>query len=763
MRRCPALRIWLAAGALGIAGCAPAASAQAATDPSFLLTASAADFADYFPGELGNGYLSTMTGPRGTEGNLSYLVAFMDYGKGDVSRPAAIPGWTDIDYSTGRSDAGHFWMNQAPLRAATFQDYRQVLDLHAGTLTTRYRYVDHGKATRIDVVTLISEASPHLAASRITISPEFDGVVQLSFALNLWAPPQPRLPLARLTGEELQIAVAAHNLTLEAIPPATPDRAALWYHGDTQVLADAGSRRRLSLWLDGRAERGLRMAEAAAVGLPRGLRPVQVAVYRSGYRLSLDLRVRVQKGKRYAFTKYVAVSRAGWGGAAAADRALAEGARARGFAALLAAQRAAWARLWQRDIRIAGDPQAQRIVHSDLYYLLANTTPDTSWAVGACGLTTGYFGHVFWDSDSWIFPALLLLHPERARSLVMFRDRTLPAARRNARAAHYRGAKYPWEADPQYGSEQVLYAARVLGEREIHVVSDVAIAQWQYYLASGDRAWLLHEGWPVLREAARFWTSRASYDRRRHRYELLHVTSVEEPYADVPNDTYTNVGAAKALSLATAAAALLGKKADPRWTDIAAHMDVPFSAAGQHHLDMDSSVRHMGASDLALLAFPSIDLPMSEPVRRNDYAIAVQGLDSSRATPSTMGVAPIAIAAAALGDAPEAARWVERNMAPDMFKPPFDVRTEDATNNTGYFLTGSGGSLQSVIFGLTGLRIEPGGLIDAYPPMLPPQWRSLTLTDVSFRGRHYEIVVSRNAAGRVVLTRKTLQAVAPRS
>src|ERR1700730_17156715 len=90
-----------------------AGPASAASDPGFTLSASAADFDHYFPSYLANGYFSTMTAPRGTEGNLAYMVAFMDYAKDDIARPAAIPGWSEIDYSTGDSAAGHFWMNQA--------------------------------------------------------------------------------------------------------------------------------------------------------------------------------------------------------------------------------------------------------------------------------------------------------------------------------------------------------------------------------------------------------------------------------------------------------------------------------------------------------------------------------------------------------------------------------------------------------------------------------------------------------------------------
>jgi trehalose/maltose hydrolase-like predicted phosphorylase len=737
--------------------CAAPLARAATTDPSFLLSATSKDFASYFPGQLANGYLSTTTAPRGTEGNLAYMVGLMDYAKDDMSRPAAIPGWTEIDYSTGQSDAGHFWMNQVDLSPSVFRDYRQVLNLHDATLTTSYRYLDHGKATRIKVESLVSEASPHLAASQISITPEFDGVVQLSFAFNLWAPYQPRLPLAKLSGDQMQIAVAAHNLTLQAVPPATPDRAAVWYHGDTHVLADDGDSRNLTLWLDGRAEQGLGMAEAAAVSLPAELKPVEVTLDKSVYRLSLDLRVQVRKGQTYTFTKYVAASRADWGGNAKADLALAKAARVDGFDALLAPHRQAWANLWKTDIRIDGDPDAQRVVHSDLYYLLANATPDTAWAIGACGLTTGYVGHIFWDSDSWIFPALVLLHPQHAKSLVMFRDRTLPAAQQRARARGLQGAMYPWEADPENGTEQVVHAAWVLGERENHVNADVAIAQWQYYLASGDKAWLKRHGWPVIRDIARYWTSRATWNAGKQRYDILHVTSVEENYNDVPNDTFTNAEAARALTIASAAALALGEKPDPRWADVASKLYLPFSTAAEHHLDMDESVRHdPGDSDLAFLSFPSLDLPMKTQVRRNDYLIATQAMGDGNRTPNTMGLAPISIAAAAAGDAAGAARWIERNAAADMFKPPFNVRPETAGNNTGYFLTGSGGFVQSLVFGLSGLRIEAQGLVQRYPPLLPSTWKSMTLQDISFRGKHYDITIDRDAAGKPRLLRKRL-------
>jgi len=75
-------------------------------------------------------------------------------------------------------------------------------------------------------------------------------------------------------------------------------------------------------------------------------------------------------------------------------------------------------------------------------------------AARPCGLTLCYAGHAFWDADTWIFPALLLLHPERAKPMVAFRERTLDAARQRARQRGFDGAMYPWESDPENGSEQ---------------------------------------------------------------------------------------------------------------------------------------------------------------------------------------------------------------------------------------------------------------------------------------------------------------------
>lgn len=755
-RRCGARHVaGMACGVLGTLLSIVASASPGESDAGFRLRVGLTDLPTYFPGLLGNGYIATLTAPRGIEATQTYLVGLMDYSSGDISRPALIPGWTGIDFAPGDAASGAGWIDGAPLTAEHFQDYTQVLDMQDATLTTTYRYTDHGRSTAVKVVTFVSEASPHLAVTRLSITPEYDGEVRLSFPLTVWPPHTPRFPLGRLTGRAQDQALGAAGLSLQPQPPATPDRAALWYPGHTVLDETGGDPHALTLWLSGRAQNGSAMAMAAALALPAGAASANVALDQAPHHLALDVTLPVAKGRSYDFTKYLALSRADWGGGAVDDLRLAVRARTRGFNELASAQRAAWRGLWKADIVIAGDPRAQQVAHAQLYYLLASSTPDTAWATGPCGLTLCYAGHVFWDSDTWIFPALLLLHPRRARSILAFRERTLEAARQRARQHGYRGAMYPWESDPQNGTDQTPYSAHVLSESEIHVNSDVAIAQWQYYLASLDRNWLRTRGWPVIRDVARFFASRATYDAGRKRYHILHVTSVAESNADIPDDTFTNLGAIKALDIAIAAAKAIGEAPDRDWSRIARGLYVPMSPDGQYHLAFAPSVTNhgtdFGGGPVALLFLPALDFEMPSALLKSDYRHAIRPDPTRSVGQVSMGILPRVSAADAAGLGDQAATWAKLFQTGGTLKPPYDVCTETASNEVGPFLTGSGSYLQSLIYGLTGLRIREAGLVDAYSPALPPGWSSLTLRNVTFRGRRATIRVTRNPTGAVRL------------
>ncbi len=382
------------------------------------------------------------------------------------------------------------------------------------------------------------------------------------------------------------------------------------------------------------------------------------------------------------------------------------------------------------------------------FYLLASADSGTAMGIPPMGLSGGgYYGHVFWDSDTWMFPSLVLTHPDIARALVGFRARTLPAARANARANRFRGAMYPWEAD-ELGRETTPHFAAQNASSEIHVNGDVALAQWQYWLATGDSSWLAREGFPVLRGTADFWVSRATRDSTGGQYHIRNVVSVAEGLVGVSDDAYTNAVARRTLEIATAASARLGLTADPRWAMVAAKLHMPVDSASGFFRTYEGAPDSTLGWVTPLLAYP-LGMPMGDAAKRTHLDQAVSRLEAE-ASGAMMGITLLSVGAAELGN-----RRLVDSLLPFSYsrhlKGPFLMASETPTNGAVYFATGAGGFLQQVIFGYTGLRLAEGGLAPAFPAVLPSSVRRLTLRNLHVGGQRWDVIV--DSTGRRVVRR----------
>src|SRR5678815_3122976 len=130
----------------------------------------------------------------------------------------------------------------------------------------------------------------------------------------------------------------------------------------------------------------------------------------------------------------------------------------------------AWDDLWQSDIVIEGDDQSQQDIHSMLYHLYSFTREGTALSPSPMGLSgLGYNGHVFWDTELWMFPSLLVLHPEIAKSMIEYRYQRLEAAKRNAFANGFKGAMFPWESAETGVEETPVWA--LSGPFEHHITA----------------------------------------------------------------------------------------------------------------------------------------------------------------------------------------------------------------------------------------------------------------------------------------------------
>jgi trehalose/maltose hydrolase-like predicted phosphorylase len=336
-----------------------------------------------------------------------------------------------------------------------------------------------------------------------------------------------------------------------------------------------------------------------------------------------------------------------------------------------------------------------------------------------------------------MFPPLLLTHPDVAHSLVAFRRRTLPGARENARINGFRGAMYPWEADER-GRETTPRFAIQNARSEIHVNGDVALAQWQYFQATGDSGWLARDGYPVIRGTAEFWVSRSVYDSSDGKYHIRNVVSVSEGLIGVSDDAYTNAVARKNLEIATAASKRLGVPPDPRWAELATKLHLPYDSVSQLYRTYEGAPDSILGDVTPLLAYP-LGVPMSDRAKRGNLEPAARRL-MNRPEGALMGAALLSVDAAELGD-----RALVDSLLPYSYQSwlqgPFLMLSETPTNKAAYFLTGAGSFLQQVIFGYTGLRFGDRGLHPAFPPVLPSRIKRLVIRGIHVRGRRFDVIV----------------------
>ena len=153
--------------------------------------------------------------------------------------------------------------------------------------------------------------------------------------------------------------------------------------------------------------------------------------------------------------------------------------------------------------------QAQQDVHSMMYHLYSFTREGTAYSLSPWVLKWTWGIMVTHSGiQSWDVPAILVLHPEMAKSLIEYRYQRLEAARPGAFfRMDIKGAMFPVESAETGVEETPVWA--LSGPFEHHITADVGMAAWNYYCVTQDKAWLQTRGWPLLQATgADFWASR---------------------------------------------------------------------------------------------------------------------------------------------------------------------------------------------------------------------------------------------------------------
>ena len=399
------------------------------------------------------------------------------------------------------------------------------------------------------------------------------------------------------------------------------------------------------------------------------------------------------------------------------------------------------------DIEIDGPVEDQLAVRSMLHYLRTSISPSGNMAISPFGLSNDlYYGHVFWDADIWVFPALALLEPDRAARIPAYRWRTREQAMRNAEAwvksgrptggkplgaissMIMTGAKYAWESSVS-GKETVPGPSKF----EDHITGDVA---WSMDLAAS--LGLAPESQAdAIRKAANTFFSLRRTNGKDGLFSIPDTMSPDENHIG-DDDLYTNL---LAQYVATGGRV---------WGDPIYHLPKD----NQSFLTYEGDPLRGYKQAAAVLSIYPLQYP---PAEAQAKVMMDRFADKVTKNGPAMSDAIHALIWARLGESDKAyAIW--RDSWQPFTTSPLMLFGEKRSRARTYFTTGAGGCLQTVLYGFLGVRIDtkklPGsqwstplenGRIVSIKPNLPKAWNRITVRGLSILGQRYDVVADQKS------------------
>jgi trehalose/maltose hydrolase-like predicted phosphorylase len=457
-----------------------------------------------------------------------------------------------------------------------------------------------------------------------------------------------------------------------------------------------------------------------------------------------------------------------------------EATRQLGWRKVVQEHEAVWSERWQcSDFEVAGDPAAEQALRFAVYHLNSAANPaDERVSIGARGLTgEDYHGHVFWDTEIYLLPFYTLTWPEAARSLLMYRFRTIDGARAKAAAMGWRGAMYAWES-ADTGAEVtpdhvVAPDGRIVdvlcGKQEQHITADVAYAVWQYWLATEDVEFLLDAGAEILLETGRFWASRAQPEADGYCH-IRGIIGPDEYHEHIDDNAFTNGMARWNIRRAISVADLLRERWPERWASLSFSLGLTDAELAEWRRVADTMATgwdpqtglfeqfagFFKLQEIDLKAYAGRSVPIdvvlghertqaSQVVKQADV-VALIGLlpeefpgDSAAANfryyeprcghGSSLSGAMHGLVAARLGYSALALQYFQKAVAIDLS----DTHTAIAG---GLHMAALGGTWMTAVLGFAGLSLQSESI--ALGPKLPASWRSMAFA-IQWRGRHLKV------------------------
>ena len=428
-------------------------------------------------------------------------------------------------------------------------------------------------------------------------------------------------------------------------------------------------------------------------------------------------------------------------------------ARERGVEDLHRTQRDWYDHFWSRaDVEIGGPEETQQAIRFNLFQLAQAAARAETSGIAAKGVTgSGYSGHYFWDTETYVLPFLVYTMPQFARNALRFRYSMLESARRRAKELAVSGALYPWRTiNGEEGS--AYYEA---GTAQYHIDADIAHALVKYVWATDDTDFMVREGVDILVETARMWVSLGFFADSGD-FNIHGVTGPDEYTTVVDNNLFTNVMARFNLMAAAITCKRIASGYPDDWKRVVRRLGVQDSeiaewrraadnmviafdeALGVHPQDQHFLSKEIWDQDLddpkrpLLLHFHPLviyrhqvlkqaDVVLALFLRGEEFSLAEKMADFEYYDPLTTGDSTLsavvqAIIAAEIGYSEEAFEHFSKALVVDLA----DVH---GNASDGVHVASAGGVWSVLASGFGGMR-DYGGRI-SFDPKMPEEWTSL--------------------------------------
>ena len=687
-------------------------------------------------------------GLPGTYLNSMYEVRPLPYAEAGYGYPDS--GQTVINVTNGKII--RLLVDDEPfdIRYGTLHSHERVLDLRAGTLT---RTVDWsspvGARVKVTSVRMVSLTQRAIAAISYTVEPvdqKLRVVLQSELVTNEEMPKRGNDPrLAAILDAPL---VSEEHQTYDG----TPSRVVLVHRTRVSQLRMAAG---MSHVITGPEKMGSRTESYPDLG-------------RSTVATELG------PGEQLRIVKFIGY---GWSSQrsrpALTDQIVGalSGAHLTGWDGLLAEQRAYLDEFWDgADVEVDGDAEVQQAVRFGLFHILQAAARAEFRPIAAKGLTgSGYDGHTFWDTESYVLPVLTYTQPSAVADALRWRHLVLGEAKQHATDLGLAGAAFPWRTIR--GQECSGYWPA--GTAAFHINADIADAVSRYLDATQDAKFETEVGLELLVETARLWRSLGQHDAMGH-FRIEGVTGPDEYSAIKDNNVYTNLMAQRNLVCAAAAvaqlpaeAAALGVSTEEAasWRDASNAMYIPFDERlGVHP-------QHEGFTDYArwdfkntpeedyplLLHFPYFQLYRKQVVKQADLVLAMylrsEAFTAEQKAANFAYYEPLTVRDSSLSACTQAVMAAEvgqLDLAHDYLAEAALMDLRDVEHNTsdGVHMASLAGAWMALVAGFGGMRAGNGPL--AFSPRLPDGISRLMFR-LRYRGRKLSVEIQGQRARYILM------------